>query len=453
MRNSILLLMMALLVRTGYAFFFVEPQYLLAEDQSLYLQMVQQLKEVGLLGLTTERVSGYPFFLLMVERLFGEGLWTVVAVQIVIDSLSCVMIANLAEKIFSRGFWIAGMFSVMNMNMVILSASILTDTLFLFLFILFLYSLVHYLSNERLMWIFFSVLLLSLATLVRPLTYYLLPILLVVLLSWQLWQRRSVQTIAASFMLYLLVAVIFFGGIHQRNYQQYGSISLVSQTGTHLLGWVVPATYQYAGMGSYQAGQAVARDHLSQSLQQDGMAELPKNPFESSAYQARVATDILREFGFVAVLKAWSVGSAINLFAPSLAYAPAVRSMDNPSFYGMEGDGAVEKLWNYMNQSGGGLYLSTLVVGTLSSALFLLLAFVGGWKSLSTIPRPLFFLLLLFIGYFLAVTGPIIGVKYRIPIEPILTLFIAAFNRGLFNRGQSTIFSKNKTLTPIKKAN
>jgi len=26
--------------------------------------------------------------------------------------------------------------------------------------------------------------------------------------------------------------------------------------------------------------------------------------------------------------------------------------------------------------------------------------------------------------YFIAITGPIIGVKYRLPIEPIMTIFI-----------------------------
>jgi hypothetical protein len=31
--------------------------------------------------------------------------------------------------------------------------------------------------------------------------------------------------------------------------------------------------------------------------------------------------------------------------------------------------------------------------------------------------------LLLLVGYFFAITGPIIGVKYRLPIEPLLTLF------------------------------
>ena len=35
------------------------------------------------------------------------------------------------------------------------------------------------------------------------------------------------------------------------------------------------------------------------------------------------------------------------------------------------------------------------------------------------------------VGYFLAITGPIIGVKYRLPLEPILTLFVTYFLIGV----------------------
>ena len=39
--------------------------------------------------------------------------------------------------------------------------------------------------------------------------------------------------------------------------------------------------------------------------------------------------------------------------------------------------------------------------------------------------REILFLSLFIIIYFLAITGPVIGVKYRLPIEPIMTLFFA----------------------------
>jgi hypothetical protein len=206
----------------------------------------------------------------------------------------------------------------------------------------------------------------------------------------------------------------------------------VSQTGTHLLGWVVPATYQYSGQGSYQEGQQLARGRLASALQRDQLEALSLNPFESSSYQTNVGKDVLLELGFLNMLKAWIVGSTINLLAPSVAYTPALRSMEHPSFYETEGNGIVEKLFNYIKNSSGFLYLSILAVGTIISIIFTMLALVGVFKMISALPPITVTTLLLLVGYFFAITGPIIGVKYRLPIEPILTLFVTSFLSGAF---------------------
>jgi 4-amino-4-deoxy-L-arabinose transferase-like glycosyltransferase len=426
-KDVTLLFLVALLVRTGYALFFVEPEYLLTEDQALYIQLAQQLPGSGLLGMPSERVPGYPLFIASIYTLFGEGLWNVISIQILLDSISCVLIALMAKSLFSKGFWIAGILSAINLNMVILSVSLLTDTLFLFLFILFLFSLLQYLQNERTKWLVLLVLFISLATLVRPSSYYLLPILLIGLVSWRLWHRDTILKIGTLAVLYVVIVGVLLGGIHQRNYQQYGSIALVSQTGTHLLGWVVPATYQYSGQGSYQEGQQLARGRLALALQRDQLEALSSNPFESSSYQANVGKDVLFELGFLNMLKAWVVGSTINLLAPSVAYTPALRSREHPSFYETEGNGIVEKLFNYIKNSSGFLYLSILAVGTIISVIFTMLALVGVFKMISALPPITVTTLLLLVGYFFAITGPIIGVKYRLPIEPILTLFATYF--------------------------
>ncbi len=44
----------------------------------------------------------------------------------------------------------------------------------------------------------------------------------------------------------------------------------------------------------------------------------------------------------------------------------------------------------------------------------------------------------LIMGYFLAITGPIVGVKYRLPFEPILTVFVVY---GLKNKRKLGFFS------------
>jgi len=425
-KDVTLLFLLALMVRVSYAILFVEIEYLLSEDQMGYIQLAQQLPISGFLGLTPERVPGYPLFISSIYSIFGESVWNIISIQILLDSVSCVVIALMAKSLFVKGFWIAGVLSVINLNMVILSASLLTDTLFLFLFILFVFSLLQYLQSERTSWLILLVLFISLATLVRPSSYYLLPILLIGLVVWRLWHRDTILKIGTLVIFYLVIIGVLLGGIHQRNYQQYGSTALVSQTGTHLLGWVVPATYQYSGQGSYQEGQQLARGKLASALQRDQLVEL-SNPFESSSYKANVGKDVLFELGFINILKAWTVGSVINLLAPSVAFSPALRAMEHPSFYETEGNGIIEKLFNYIKNSSGFLYLSILAVGTIISIIFTMLALAGIFKMILALPPITVTTLLLLVGYFLAITGPIIGVKYRLPIEPILTLFATYF--------------------------
>ena len=426
-KDGLIIFFLALLVRVGYAFLFVEPEYLFTEDQTLYIKLAQQFPDSGFLSLTSERMPGYPLFIVSIYSIFGEVIWSVILIQILLDSISCIMIATIAHLLFDKGFWIAGVLSSINLNMVILSSTFLPDTLFLFLFILFLFSFSQYLQNKNIRWFFLLTLFISLATLVRPSSYYLLPILLIGLVGWRLWERDTVIKISKLVALYLLVVGTLLGSIHQRNYQQYGSIALASNTGSHLLNWVVPATYQYSGQGSYQEGQKLAREKLAFVLQNDHLERLPSNPFASSSYQANVGKELLFEFGFMNILKAWVVGSTINLLAPSVAYAPALRAMEHPSFYETEGNGIVDKLLQYIKNSSGLLYLSILAVGTIISIIFTILSLLGLFKIFSSVSLVTTTSLILLVCYFLAITGPIIGVKYRLPMEPILLLFVVNF--------------------------
>ena len=422
-KDVTLLFLLALLVRVGYAIFFVEIEYFFSEDQAGYIQLAQQFSENGFLETSLVRVSGYPFFISSIYTIFGESLWNVISVQILLDSISCIVIALMAKLIFGKGFWVAGILSAINLNMIILSSSLLTDSLFLFLFTIFLFSLLKYLNNDKVVWFFLLVLFISLATLVRAASYYLLPFLLVGLVSLRLWQRDSILKITKLIIMYLVVVAVLLGGIHQRNYQQYGSVGFVSQTGNTILGWIVPATYQYSGQGSYQEGQLVARKKLDSALQRDNLTVLPKNPFKNSSYRIDVGKDILFEMGIFNILKAWTVGATINLLAPSVAFSPALRSMKHPSFYETKGVGLIDKLFNYIKNSSGLFYLLILAIGTVTSILFILLALVGVFKMFLQLPPITVTTLIILSGYFLVITGPIIGVKYRLPIEPLLTLF------------------------------
>jgi hypothetical protein len=422
-RDIFLLFVFSLIVRIAYFIFFVEPEYLFIEDQAQYISLGKQFADIGFLGIPTERVPGYPFFISSIFAVLGESVQKVILVQIILDSISCVLIALMANLLFKKGYWVAGILSAINLNMVILSSLILTDTLFLFFFNLFLFSILKYFQNHNIKWFFLIVLFISLSTLIRPVTYYLLPILLVSLVGWRLVNQDSIINVGKLIVIYIITVLIAFSSIHQRNFQEYGSISIVSQTGTHFLGWVIPATYQYSGLGSYQEGQKLAKKRLVEALERDQLDELPLNLFERSSYQSSVSKHLLLEFGLYRVVKAWFVGTSINLIAPSVSYAPALRSMEHPSFYETQGNGVVAKIVNYLKNSSGLKYISILAFGSLFSISFILLALFGFYRMLGSVNFPSLFTLAILITYFMAITGPIIGVKYRLPIEPILSIF------------------------------
>jgi len=250
------------------------------------------------------------------------------------------------------------------------------------------------------------------------------------LLGFFIFKKISLKRLIIDLSIYLVTLLIAFGPLHYRNYVEYDSFSLTSQGGGHALYWVVPATYQYSGKGSYEEGKVYALNFLEQSMLEDNIDYFSENPFKRSSYQMKIAKDAFKELGLLSMLHAWSAATIINIITPSAAYAPIVRNMDHPSFYDTPGNGAVEKLVNYITNANGILYLFILSIGTLLSILFLILSIFGFYKMTfeaiyENQNRYIIFLLLLIIIYFVAITGPIVGVKYRLPIEPILTLFFS----------------------------
>jgi|GEM_PF-491916 len=437
-KNMLLIFLVALLLRIIYAWFFVDVENLIHEDQEFYIYLGQTIAKTGEFVQhtnggnipVTERVPGYPIFLSIIYSLFGENNMAVVLVQIIIDSLTCVVIGLLSGLVMRHGFLIAGIVSALNLNMIILSGMILTDTLFLFFFSLFILFSFFYLRKAKKMQLFLSITFLSIATLVRPVSYFLIVLLLLLLIIRFVLKKSSLKEVIQSLFVYLIPIVIVLGSVHHRNYHEYNSYSLVSQGGMHTLNWVVPAVYQYSGQGSYQEGKNFAKSALEQSMVRDKIKTLPDNPFESSSYRMKVAKEALLELGLLNIVHAWTGGTLINLVSPSVAYAPIVRKMDHPSFYATTGNGVFEKLINYINNTNGLTYLSIIAIGSLFSIMFLFISLIGLYKLVLSLQfnknnRVIILLSVLVIVYFFAITGPIVGVKYRLPIEPIMTLFFS----------------------------
>jgi 4-amino-4-deoxy-L-arabinose transferase-like glycosyltransferase len=429
----------ALIIRVLYAWFFIDASNLTHEDQELYINLGKIMAKTGSF-LQTEgpeytadwaisRMPGYPQFLAVVYGIFGENNMAILGVQFFIDSLTCVIIGLIAESMIARGFIVAGMVSALNLNMIILSGMILTDTLFLFLFSLFILFSFYYIKRVKKSHLFLAIFFLSMSTLVRPVSYFLIVIILPLLIVWLLQKRMQLKQILYSVFIYLIPIAIIVGPIQYRNYDKYDTFLLVSQSGSHTLNWVVPAVYQYSGQGSYQNGLSFAKEHFESVVDKKELLGQSKNAFEINSYQMEAAKKALFDLGLLNMAYAWTVGSVINLLSPSVVYAPFVRGMKHTSFYATPGHGAIEKIVNYITNTGDRDYLAILISGSIISLAFIVLSLLGLYNMLrknvySIRYNNMLIFSLFLIAYFLLITGPIVGVKYRLPLEPILVIYL-----------------------------
>jgi hypothetical protein len=427
----------ASLVRFSYIFFFVDGADLIAEDQSAYINFAKFLVENGPSAyleqnneMFAERTPVYPFFLMWVYSFIADSNIAVVYIQAFIDSFTCIIIGLLCKNFVKSGLLSGGLISALNMNMVIISGTILTDTLFLFFFSLFCLFSIRYIKNLNNYNILLSILTLSISTLIRPVSYYLVFVVLFLLIVFYISNRTPIKKSFSGVSIYIVILLVTLGGVHYKNYIAYNSLSYVSEGGVHALNWVYPASYQYSSQGTYEEGKKNANLYLNEAMKRDNISQLPDNPFSYSQYLMLVAKDALLELGIPNLVQAWTVGTVINLMSPSLAFSPIVRSMEHPSFYMTGGSGIFEKMYNYISKTGSLSYISILFFGTVSSFIFVLATIVGFFKKIvsedkTTEDYAILCLLFIVVMYFIVITGPIIGVKYRLPIEPIMTIFVA----------------------------
>jgi 4-amino-4-deoxy-L-arabinose transferase-like glycosyltransferase len=428
-RAALLVFVAALVLRLGYVGLVHDgTRSLLQPDSELYLTLGRDLIETGgfnrVTGLgvepETERVPGYPAWIAAFRVVVGEdALWPVLG-QATLDAATCVVIALLAARLDRRAALPAGLLAAVNLNMIAAAGVVLTDSLFLAVFALWLLAGVRLLQRPSVAGALGCGALLGLATLVRAATQFLPPVFALVVF-WGAWRAGARPVRAAGLALLALMGSLAVTAPYAlRNVTAYGHLALTSQGGTHALFWVVPAAREFAEGVPFaitQNDMALSRDRAYPARS--------ANPFVESYHAMAVARAAMTEMGVVALARAWVSGAVINLAAPSVFAVPPVQRMERPSFYATPGDGLMGKLVAYVRATGNAAVLALLFGGAALTAATRLVQLVGLVAVRRRLAEPSWLFLLIVAAYVLAITGPVTGVKYRLPLEPILTVLMA----------------------------
>jgi 4-amino-4-deoxy-L-arabinose transferase-like glycosyltransferase len=363
-----------------------------------------------------------------------------VLMQGAIDAGTCLLIYALAKTIDSRIALTAAIVATVNPTQIVLAGYVYSDTIFLFFVALLLVGSGCYLQWPS--WRSSGLMALGLGgavmsrELVLPFGFILPAFMLAALVvRHQFRLARLAQLATVGFVLALCVAPVVL-----RNHSQYGFWALSPKTGMHLSRWIVPLVHETSDGTPWAAGVAETERRTIERF-----GPHPTNPFELSRRYTMVSIDELRQLGVAAVAKAWLVGATINLSAPAIILSPPVMALPRLGFYATTGRSIFEKIGNFLFHSDNSAYAWILLVGLAGLAVFRVLQTIGLVEIIKNAGNVWILLMLLgWFCYILVVNGPVASPKYRLPIEPILSVLTAAGLRRFLPMARSYACSRRQ---------
>jgi Ca2+/Na+ antiporter len=442
------LLLLGLLVARG-------PGTVLYIDSETYLGPARALLETGAYapnpGRRGEpeliRTPGYPAFLALVFRVFGERLWIVSLLGALFSAATALALLTLFSKPFGEraAAWGAVLLSF-EPGSFCRSLDILSETFFTLLLVLGLAALVALVTRPapRALEAFLGGLALALATLVRPILALLLPVFVVLLLAVSLKKRWTGGRSAAVLAAFLFAPVLLVGGWMERNARVADAFSLVPVTGHQLLHRRAAAVVACVeGVSLTEAQERLGiREAFFRFRGPASESELfgsrryrdlfPKTAdlglFELDRRWRREAMGIFRAHP-VLTLETAARGAVLLLLTPPSLILSARYGLVRP-------DAEIGRL--YADQEVGALAralsrrhpvlfgVSVLLVA--GQGILLALALVGAARSWRRGPRAAHAVLLATLVYLMAASSSTDATddRYRVPLMPLVCLYAAA---------------------------
>lgn len=377
----------------------------------------------------------YPFFVAVLLALAGGKLWIIPVAQGLINSLSAVLVFKAGEKLFgTRAGLIAGLFYALDPSALVHTFSLLTESLFTFLFLIANFFLIRYTSKPSAKSLIISAALLSVAALCRPVAlYFFVPAAAMVFFV----DSSSLKIRARNAAIYLIVFALTLSPWLIRNKLISGAAQLTSIQGINLL--LMNAAFLKA-----------AQEHIDYATAEQRLEAEADSLMRARGLRANKITLTYKgkQYGYQLndprASQVYRELAVQKIFASPLLYARVHLTGIMPSFL----DTSVRDFYHFAGKERPMLGLRALfVTGNLSSALknfwsrvepgylglylfnlgWLLFHYVLGFIAVVRLIKEKSYtslvLLLLPLLYLLIITAPAGSERFRFPAMPYFYLF------------------------------
>ncbi len=187
------------------------------------------------------RTPLYPYFIAIILFL-TNSYWFVIITQIIIGALIPVLGRRLSLKIVDseKISFIVGLILALEPYLVLFSSVFYTETIFIFLFILFSIIFISYLNSDNKKTLAWSAFVLGLATLTKT-TPQFLPLFILPVIYLQFCKILTKKQIAIRFILFLLIFLATLSPWIYRNYNEFGKVGMTAQPAYNVYVYLVPS--------------------------------------------------------------------------------------------------------------------------------------------------------------------------------------------------------------------
>lgn len=347
---------------------------------------------------------------------------TYVLMQGLFDAGTCVIVLEIARRFDPRMALPAAIAAALTPTAIVMSGLVYTDTIFVFFAAVSLLGVVHWLKAPSWWGAGLIGAGLGAAALMRAFIVGWSGALVVLLVAALLIRRRARLAHFAQIVAAIAIFSALFAPVLVRNFTQYRSFSPTAQTGPHWALWIVPLVKEAADGTPW----SVTAKEMENRMRARHPTPHP-NPFVESERFAAIAIEAMRELGPVEIAKAWLYGAAINLASPAALISPPISTLPRTGFYDTPGNSKFEKILNFLFRSENALFAWIVLLGALGLLAWRIAQLVGVFALLRRRDALLPMLILVaWSGFILAISGPIASPKYRLPIEPVLSVLAGA---------------------------
>tara|TARA_B100001059_G_C17694075_1_gene506545 strand:- start:77 stop:664 length:588 start_codon:yes stop_codon:yes gene_type:complete len=146
------------------------------------------------------------------------------------------------------------------------------------------------------------------------------------------------------------------------------------------------------------------------------------DPYKNDSILRSIGITVLAEVSLSKVIYAWGKGILINLSAPSILLDKKLRNLAHPSYY--EVSNPIKWILSLVSEKKYYNYLLIISLASITS-IFSILSFIMGPFLLYKENKYFSYLCLLYVLYFMIITGPVLSPKYTFPILPCIFLYQA----------------------------